>query len=63
MSLRLVSADDVKAVICKYENRAIQRTIIFEIEKLNACIATDEQMIEVLGNREIEFEQEEREDG
>lgn len=59
--LRLVSADEVKAIICKYENRAIQRTMIYEVEKLNGCIATDEQVIEILGNEEIEFERIEHE--
>lgn len=59
--LRLVSANDVKAIICKYENRAIQRTMIYEVEKLNGCIATDEQVIEILGNEEIEFERIEHE--
>ena len=54
--LRLVSADDVKEIICKYENRTIQRTMVFEIEKLNCCIATEEQMLEILGNKDINFE-------
>ena len=57
--LRLVSADDVKAIICKYENRTIQRTMIFEIEKLSGCIATDEQMLQILGDKEIVFEKQE----
>ena len=55
--LRLVNADDVKSIICKYENRAIQRTMIYEIEKLNGCIATDEQIVEILGNEKIELEE------
>jgi hypothetical protein len=55
--IRLVSADDVKSIICKYENRTIQRTMIYEIEKLISCIATDEQMLEVLGNAKIELEE------
>ena len=42
--MRLVSADDIKEIICKYENRVIQRTMIYEIEKLNGCIATQEQI-------------------
>ena len=57
MAIRLVSADDVKNIICKYENRTVQRTMIFEIEKLNGCLATDEQMLEVLGNEKIELEE------
>lgn len=54
--IRLVSADDVKAIICKYENRTIQHTMIYEIEKLNGCIATEEQMLEILGNKDIDLE-------
>lgn len=56
MPLRLVSADAVKNIICKYENRSIQRTMIYEIEKLNGCLATDEQTIEILENANLEFE-------
>lgn len=56
MPLRLVSADAVKNIICKYENRSIQRTMIYEIEKLNGCLATDEQAIEILENANLEFE-------
>lgn len=53
--LRLVSADAVKEIICKYENRNIQKTMIWEIEKLTGCIATDEQMIEILGNDNVKL--------
>ncbi|MBD5546929.1 MAG: hypothetical protein HDQ97_05970 [Lachnospiraceae bacterium] len=56
MPLRLVSADAVKNIICKYENRIIQRTMIYEIEKLNGCIATNEQALEITGNANLEFE-------
>lgn len=56
MNLRLVSADDVKDIICRYENRTIQRTMIYEIEKLNGCIATEEQALGILGEKDIEFE-------
>lgn len=56
MNLRLVSANDVKDIICRYENRTIQRTMIYEIEKLKGCIATEEQALEILGNKDIEFE-------
>lgn len=54
--IRLISADEVKAIICQYENRAIQRTMIYEIEKLNGCTATNEQMLEILGNEKVKFE-------
>ena len=57
MNLRLVSVDAVKNIICKHENRAIQRTMIFEIEKLNGCLATEEQALEILGNADMEFEE------
>lgn len=56
MNLRLVSADDVKDIICKYENRLIQHTMILEIEKLNGCLATEEQVLEIMGNKDIKFE-------
>lgn len=56
MNLRLVSADAVEDIICKYENRLIQRTMILEVEKLNRCLATEEQAFEILGNTDIEFE-------
>ncbi len=54
--LRLVSADAVKEIICKYENHAIQKTMIWEIEKLTGCIATDEQMVEILGNDDAQLD-------
>lgn len=54
--IRLVSVDEVKDVICKYENRAIQKTMVYEIEKLNGCIATEEQFLEISGNKDIDFE-------
>lgn len=57
MGIRLVSIDDVLDVIYKYENRPIQRTMVYEIEKLNSCISTDEQMIEIQGNKDIDFEE------
>ena len=56
--IRLVSADEVKEIICKYENRTIQHTMIYEIEKLNGCIATEEQMLEIMGNKDIIFDEE-----
>ena len=51
--LRLVSADAVKKIVCKHENRNIQKAIIWEIEKLPGCVATDEQMVEILGNDDV----------
>lgn len=53
--LRLVSADAVKEIICKYENRAIQRTMIYEVEKLPGVVSTDKQMIELLGNDDVQI--------
>ena len=64
MSLRMVSADEVKEIICKYENGAIQRKMIVAIEMLDGCISAEEQMLQILGNKEIEFEEGEgKEDG
>lgn len=54
--MRLISADEAKRIICKFENRAIQRTMILEIEKLSGCTATEEQLLEMLGNEEIKFD-------
>ena len=54
--MRLISADAAKEIICKYENRAIQKTMVFEIEKRNGCQATEEQLIEICGNEPIKFE-------
>lgn len=59
LSLRLVSAEEVKNIICKYENRTIQRTMIYEIEKLNGCLATEEQILQILGGKEIKFKDQE----
>lgn len=47
--MRLINADAVKNIICKYENRLIQRTMIHEIEELPGVVATDEQFIEICG--------------
>lgn len=54
--LRLVSADEVKKIICKYENRTIQRTMIYEVEKMPGVVATDEQMLEILGGSDIQLD-------
>ena len=54
--LRLVSADDVKEVICRYINTSVQSTLALEIEKLSSCITTEEQALEILGNKDISFE-------
>ena len=54
--LRLVSADVVKDIICRYENRNIQKTMVYEIEKLTGVVATDEQLLEILGNDDIKME-------
>ena len=56
--LRLVSADAVKDIICRYENRNIQKTMVWEIEKLTDVVATDEQLLEILGNDDIKMEDE-----
>lgn len=55
--MRLVSADAVKEIICKYENRLVQRNMILEIEKLHGCIATEEQAAELRGDEDIVFEE------
>lgn len=55
-NLRLVSADEVKALICKYVKSSAQKTLIYEIELLNGCPATEKQMLEILGNAEADLE-------
>ena len=59
--IRLVSADDVKDLICRYVNGSLQHTMVYEIEKLDGTISTQEQMLEILGNSELEFEENEDE--
>lgn len=54
--LRLVSADEVKALICKYVKNSAQNTLIYEIELLSGCAATEDQMLEILGNAEASLE-------
>lgn len=54
--MRLISADAAKEIICKYENRAIQKIMILEIEMLSGCLPTKEQLMEICGNEPIEFE-------
>ncbi len=56
MNARLVTEDDVLAIICKYENRAIQKTMVYEISMLPGCLATEEQVLGILGSKEIKFE-------
>ena len=57
--IRLVSADDVKDIICRYVKGSLQHTMVYEIEKLDGTISTQEQMLEILGNRDIDFEDQE----
>ena len=57
MNMRLIAEDDVMAIICKHENRAIQKTMVYEITMLPGCLATEEQALEILGSEEIEFEE------
>lgn len=54
--LRLVSADAVMDIICQYENGAIQKTMVYKVECLPGCLATEEQMLDILGDEEMEVE-------
>lgn len=54
--MRLVSEDQVADIICKYENRAIQKTMIYELSKLTGVFATEEQFLQIKGEEEFEFE-------
>lgn len=57
MLVRLVNIDDVKDVICRYENRSLQKTMVYEIEKLSSCLATEQQSLQILGDKPLEFEE------
>lgn len=54
--LRLVSADAVKDIICQYENRAIQKTMVYKVDCLPGCLATEEQMLDILGDEKMKVE-------
>lgn len=51
--MRLVSADQVADIICKYESRNIQKTMIYELGKLNGVLATEEQFLQIKGEEDI----------
>ena len=34
--MRLIDADDVKEIICKHEERLVQKQMIYEVEKLKS---------------------------
>lgn len=54
---RLVSEDDVAAIICKYENRSKeQHMMIYQLSALVGCLATEEQMLQILGEKELQLE-------
>lgn len=57
MNVRLIAEDDVMEIICKYVRDSKQKTIVYEITKLPGCLATEEQALEILGSKEIEFEE------
>ena len=54
-ALRLVSVEQVLDIITKYENRSIQKTMVYEVGKLRGCLATEEQMLNILGEDKITF--------
>ena len=54
-SFRLVSIDQVADVICKYENRNIQKTMIYELGKLISVPATEEQFFQIKGEEDIQL--------
>lgn len=55
--LKLVSADEVAAIICKHENRAKEQyNMIYELTMLNGCLATEEQLLQILGDKELQLE-------
>lgn len=54
--VRLVKADDVKDIICKYENRSVVKTMIFAVENLPAYIIAGEEAMRFLGQTDIKFD-------
>lgn len=56
MNVRLIAEDDVMEILCKYVRDSKQKTIVYEITKLPGCLATEKQALEILGSKEIEFE-------
>lgn len=56
MNVRLIAEDDVMEILCKYVRDSKQKMIVYEITKLPGCLATEEQALEILGSKEIEFE-------
>lgn len=56
MNVRLIAEDDVMEILCKYVQDSKQKQIVYEITKLPGCLATEEQALEILGSKEIEFE-------
>ena len=57
VGLRLISEDEVMDIICKHENRAKQQhMMVYEITKLNGCIATEEQKVKSIGDKELQLE-------
>lgn len=56
MNVRLIAEDDVMEVLCKYVQDSKQKTLVWAITQLPGCLATEEQALEILGSKEIEFE-------
>lgn len=62
MNVRLVSVDDVLEIISKHvTGGSLQKILVWEITKLNGCLATEEQALSILGEKEIIFEDEDEE--
>ena len=56
MNVRLIAEDDVMEILSRYVQGSKQKTIVWEITMLPGCLATEEQALEILGSKEIEFE-------
>lgn len=52
----LTRLEKIASDIMSYENRTIQRTMVYEAEKMPGVVATDEQMLEILGDSDIQLD-------
>ena len=54
--MRLVSEDQVCKLIEEVMPSKYQQLIVYKISMLEGVIATNEEMLQIIGNEEIEFE-------
>lgn len=54
--MRLVNIDDVLDIICKYENRNIQKMMVYKVGCLPSVEASEKQFLEIVGEQEMVFD-------